>query len=242
MQRFVLLTDFGPASPYIGQIRMLLNDLRPETQVIELISDMPVFRPDLSAYFLPSLLQGLPTGNICLCVVDPGVGSDREGLVLRAGGNWFVGPDNGLMSRLAAENTDAQLWRIDWRPDRMSRSFHGRDLFMPIGVRISGQDFSGLTAISLDSMVGNDWPDRQPKVIFIDHYGNLCTGIKAAGLAGQVRVSGRKLQQAGTFSDVPPGEAFWYENSFGLLEIAVNRGRADQVLGVGLGDGVILEG
>ena len=83
-----------------------------------------------------------------------------------------------------------------------------------------------------------DWPDDLREIVYIDHYGNAMTGLRAITLPGNTRlaVGGRVLERARTFSDRPPGTAFWYENSNGLVEIAVNQGRADRELGLAIGN------
>ncbi len=241
--RIALLTDFGSAGPYTGQLRLLLQGLVPATPVIDLMADPPPFRPDLAAYLLPRLLQGMPEDTLYLCVVDPGVGSDRKALMMQAGGNWFVGPDNGLLALVARGAADVRCWRVEWRPPRLSESFHGRDLFAPLAARIISGETVAASAIAVNEMVGADWAENSPRIIYRDVYGNLCTGLDAARL-GRDRLlvaGGRKLPFARTFSDVRSGEAFWYQNAFGLVELAVNCGRADQVLGLEPGDEVLLQ-
>jgi S-adenosylmethionine hydrolase len=85
-----------------------------------------------------------------------------------------------------------------------------------------------------------DWPDDLCEIVYVDHYGNAMTGLRAVMLPRDARLvaAGRVLQRAGTFSDRPPGVAFWYENSNGLAEIAVNQGRADRELGLAIGTAV----
>ncbi len=85
-----------------------------------------------------------------------------------------------------------------------------------------------------------DWPDELPEIVYIDHYGNAMTGMRAAALPGGARLAagGRLLAQARTFADVPAGQAFWYENGNGLAEVAVNGGRADAALGLEIGSPV----
>jgi S-adenosyl-L-methionine hydrolase (adenosine-forming) len=82
-----------------------------------------------------------------------------------------------------------------------------------------------------------EWPDDLREIVYIDHYGNAMSGLRAVSLPrdAQLVAAGRVLQRAGTFSDRPPGTAFWYENSNGLVEIAVNQGRADRELGLAIG-------
>jgi S-adenosylmethionine hydrolase len=128
-------------------------------------------------------------------------------------------------------------WEILWRPGALSASFHGRDLFAPI----AGQLALGVlpSELARSGEIGRcaDWPDDLAEIVYIDRYGNAMTGLRAAVLADTtcLRVSGHALPRARTFSDVPAGVAFWYENSNGLVEIAVNAGRADAALGLAIG-------
>ncbi len=128
--------------------------------------------------------------------------------------------------------------RVDWRPQRLSASFHGRDLFAPIAAFIvKGTVLSGVD-LTLAGMVGHDWPRESPKVIYRDGYGNLCVGIRASSVDRRARIAAgdREISYARTFCEVSVGIPFWYENSFGLIELAVNQGRADRLLGLAPGD------
>jgi S-adenosylmethionine hydrolase len=131
-----------------------------------------------------------------------------------------------------------EWWEITWRPPRLSTSFHGRDLFAPVAARIARGDVPPGERRPADSCVERDWPDDYPHIIYIDHFGNAVSGVRAASLAvdRSVRIRGHVLGFARTFCEVPTGQGFWYENSSGLLECAVNQGRADRALGIMLGD------
>jgi len=207
--------------------------------IVDLISDLPAFRPDLAAYLVPGISSISPVPCIHVCVVDPGVGSDRAAIALEADGNWYLGPDNGLLAIVARHASKAAWWRIDWRPRTMSRSFHGRDLFAPMAAQIACGELGGMSPINADCIIGSDWPDDLLRVVYCDSYGNLCSGVRVSSLqttGTTIKAAGVALTRAGTFSEVPQGQAFWYENSLGLLEVAVNRGRADQVLELAVGD------
>jgi len=91
-----LVTDFGGASPYLGQMQLRLSGLLPRLPVIDLVSDLAPSRSDLAAYFLPALVRNMPARTLYLCVVDPGVGGERSALAVEADEDWYVGPDNGL--------------------------------------------------------------------------------------------------------------------------------------------------
>lgn len=248
-QRIALVTDFG-VGPYIGQMKLLAAALAPALPLVDLIHDLPAFRPDLAAWLLPGLICGMPDRTLYLCVVDPGVGGARGAVVLRLGANWFVGPDNGLFSVLARQSdpSDGSAWGVDWRPASLSASFHGRDLFLPIALGLA----SGwlpcpnhpLTArLGDQGAEGEQVPMESGRILYVDRFGNLMTGLSPPRAESHVRLlaAGQGLPRSRTFCAVPVGTAFWYCNAFGLVEIAVNQGRADRLLGLAVGDRVAWE-
>lgn len=234
----VLFTDFGVSGPYTGQVKAVLSREAPGIPIIDLFADAPAHDPKAAAYLLPAYVEEFPRDAVFLCVVDPGVGGDRTPGVLRAGERWFVGPGNGLFELLIRRARDEpRWWEITWRPERLSRTFHGRDLFAPVAARIGrGRPPPGEPR-ALDRIRQEDWPDDLQEIIYVDGFGNGITGVRALTVAdgAVIEVAGRTLRRAETFSDVSPGEAFWYENSNGLLEIAVNRGRGSDILGFAVG-------
>lgn len=237
--RIALVTDFGQGI-YAGQMRARLSALLPRVSVIDLVHDLAPFRPDLAAYLLPGLVRDMPGGMLYLCVVDPGVGSDRAGLLLEADGDWFLGPDNGLLSRVARRAKRARVQRIGWQPQGISASFHGRDWFAPAAARLCLGQPLDLHELTLNALVGFGWPDTLAAVVYRDHFGNLMCGVEAAGVDPQSRLAaaGRSITHARTFCEMSPGVPFWYENALGLVEIAVNQDRADRLLGLGPGDSI----
>ena len=174
-----------------------------------------------------------PAGTVFLCVVDPGVGGARRAIILEADGKWYVGPGNGLFELVQRRAETTHSFDITWHPERLSASFHGRDLFAPVAAMLAcGEAPPGrLRNDGADRRA--DWPDDLSEVVYIDHFGNAMTGLRAAMLPPNARLAaaGQILERARTFSDLPPSMAFWYENSNGLAEIAVNQGRADRELG-----------
>jgi S-adenosylmethionine hydrolase len=236
----VLFTDFGLAGPYIGQVKAVLWRHASAVPVIDLFADAPAGRPKPAAYLLAAYATWFAPGSVVLAVIDPGVGSDRAALVVEADGRWYVGPDNGLFELVRRRAAHARLWEITWRPALLSASFHGRDLFAPVAARLArGEPPPGRL---LPPAFGRhpEWPDDLGEIVYIDHFGNAMTGWRAAMLAAGTRlaVGSRLLPRAATFSDVAPGEPFWYENANGLAEIAVNSGSAAAVLGLAIGSPV----
>ncbi len=248
----VLFTDFGFEGPYTGQMKAALARDAPGVPVIDLFADAPAFDSQASAYLLAAYAQEFPLESVFLAVVDPGVGGQRAALAVAAGGRWFVGPDNGLAAIAARRGADAEVWQIVWRPERLSTSFHGRDLFAPVAAALGLGECPGvdspapLTARRRDgaAMVGKAWPDDLARIVYIDVFGNAMTGLRAATLPANARlgVGGWKLAGAQTFSDVAAGAAFWYENANGLAEIAVNGDCAERRLGLAVGAPVTVLG
>jgi len=232
----VLFTDFGPSGPYIGQMESVLLQAAPIVPVINLLSNAPTADPRLSSYLLAALRHGFPVNSIFLAVVDPGVGGTRRAVVLQADGQTFVGPDNGLLNTVAVQSENAQWSEITWRPEQCSMSFHGRDLFAPVAAKLAINAADDLLQ-PFDRNDLSDWPQDLAEVVYFDYYGNAMTGLRYhEGLAGKIlNIHDIAIKQADTFGAVEEQQAFWYKNSSGLVEIAVNKGCAEQQLGLKLG-------
>jgi S-adenosyl-L-methionine hydrolase (adenosine-forming) len=235
----VLFTDFGLQGPYTGQMKAVLHRMAPSVPVIDLFADAPTGNPKASAYLLAAYAPWFAAGTTFLCVVDPGVGGARPPVVVEADGRWYVGPGNGLFELVERRAAKTRSWDIDFKPQQLSASFHGRDLFAPAAAMLArGEPPPGRPRAQPRA----DWPDDLAEIVYVDHFGNAMSGLRAAMLPPDTRfaVAGRVLERARTFSDRPPGTAFWYENSNGLAEIAVNQGRADRDLGLAIGSPVEL--
>lgn len=233
----VLFTDFSHADPYVGQIKARLHAAAPGVPVVDLLHEVPDYNAHAGAHLLAALAPQFPAGSVFVCVVDPGVGTPRQALVLKADGRWYVGPDNGLLSVLGGRARDVQWWRLGWRPGAASPTFHGRDIFAPLAARLANDDFPHdcLSELATPDVVFD--AGDLPRAIYLDHYGNVWSGLRAANLplTTKVRAGGREFAHAETFGEVGKGDAFWYVNSVGLLEIAVNRGNASEACELAVG-------
>jgi S-adenosylmethionine hydrolase len=234
----VLFTDFGVRDPYVGQIKARLAEHAPAQQVVDLLHEAPDFNPHAGAHLLAAFEAGFPPGSVFLAVVDPGVGTPRDAVVVLAGGRWFVGPDNGLLSIVAARHADTRLWRITWQPDDLSPTFHGRDLFALIAAEIGRGEFPTMKLIQTNKLNVEFDAGDLPRVIYIDHYGNAWTGVRRAPKDARVSVAGELFKHSDSFGFVGKGEGFWFINSVGLLELAVNRGSAAAAYNLKVGDPV----
>ena len=133
----VLFTDFGLHGPYVGQMRAMLHQMAPDIPVIDLFADAPVGNCRASAYLLAAYAAWFPAGTVFLCVVDPGVGGARPAIILEADGKWYVGPSNGLFELVQRRAETTHSFDITWHPERLSASFHGRDLFAPVAAMLA---------------------------------------------------------------------------------------------------------
>jgi len=240
----VLFTDFGLAGPYAGQVKAVLYRDAPGVPVVDLFADAPAGNPKAAAYLLAAYGTWFAAGTVFLCVIDPGVGGERPAVVVEADGRMFVGPGNGLFEIVVRRARRVRTWQVTWQPPRLSATFHGRDLFAPVAARLArGEAVPGEPRDAAWAR-RHDWPDDLAEIVYIDHYGNAMTGLCAGAIpaGAKLSVAGRPIAAARTFGDRPSGEALWYENANGLVEIAVNQGRADHVLGLALGTPVSVTG
>lgn len=238
----------------MGQMRAVLATQAPGIPVIDLFADLPMFEPQLAGCLLAAHIGALPEPCVILAVVDPGVGGDRHGMVLRLGQKWFVGPDNGLFRTVLAQQEEqeetplTEIFRIPPAGPAASASFHGRDVFAPIAAKLARGDAlpNSFQPIKAEMMVGTPETDLA-RVVYIDDYGNVMTGLRADKIEQSAQVclvSAERPEQrlcpplgwARTFGDRAPGEAFWYANSNGLMEVAVNKSAASTLFGAKIGD------
>ncbi|KJE35289.1 hypothetical protein UF64_11710 [Thalassospira sp. HJ] len=235
-----VFSDFGVNGPYSGTMRSVVMRHAPDVPICDLMRDAPDRNPKAASYLLAALNREFHKGDVVLAVVDPGVGSARKGLVVEADGVSFVGPDNGLFEMVIRRAKQVAIKVIDWMPADASASFHGRDVFGPVAARVANDQAFASHDITPGDRFGDaqDWPDELAEVIYIDPYGNLMTGLLARSEDEKVTINEHVVSGARTFSDVAEGSAFHYRNSIGLCEVAVNCGRADEMMNAVIGSTV----
>jgi S-adenosyl-L-methionine hydrolase (adenosine-forming) len=246
-----LLTDFGLADTYVGQLKGAILSIAPSATIVDLSHAVAAQDVAAGAFALWSAVGAFREGSIHVGVVDPGVGSARRGVALRtARGDVFVGPDNGLLvtaaERLGGIRHAVELTQqIYWRSER-SASFHGRDIFGPVAAHLSlgvplealGPTITNPHALDLPEPVGT-----QGEVVHVDTYGNLVTNFVGTHLPSEfsVHVGGHVVRRAAYYAAVPPGALLALVGSAGLLEISARDASAAQLLNVGRGTRVTLE-
>ncbi|MDJ0522556.1 MAG: SAM-dependent chlorinase/fluorinase [Planctomycetota bacterium] len=252
-----LLTDFGAGSVYVGQMHGVLRRRAPEATVIDLAHDVPPGGVAAAAYLLQRSFDCFPPGSVHVAVIDPGVGSARRILAARAHGHTFLAPDNGLLGPLLDGETEAVVHSVENEElmrERVSRTFHGRDIFAPVAAWLAGggalEEVGPPVAaeIARPGAVLEDGVIRG-RLLLVDRFGNLITNVpkqllEVLGAPEGLRVSfgGRPVGGlVGTFSDAPRDSLLAYVGSGDHLELAVNGGRASDVLGDDTGAEVRVE-
>ncbi|MBT8439485.1 MAG: SAM-dependent chlorinase/fluorinase [Gammaproteobacteria bacterium] len=230
-------SDFGLHGPYAGQVEAVIAH-RSQAHFINLLSNAPSADPFRSSYLLAALYQELPVKRgYFLAVVDPGVGSARQVITFQIGKMTFLGPDNGLFSRLIARHDVKKVALLNYPTKRISNSFHARDWFAPELTKLINGEAMDFQFVATTKLIGSDWAETLNEIIYVDHYGNLISGVPAKGIPNNMTImlGTQAVFYAGTFSKVPSGALFWYENSMGLLEIAANSASASELTSSGIG-------
>jgi S-adenosylmethionine hydrolase len=239
-----LLTDFGTADGYVGEMKGVLLARAPDAMLVDITHDIPAQDVETARLTLARVWRRFPAGTVHLVVVDPGVGTDRAALAVRSDGRWLVGPDNGVLSP-ALLVTGACAVTIEIPPNA-SASFHGRDVFAPAAASLA----LGTSLESLGAMARQPTIRRTPEpqriddgvlagvVISVDRFGNAITNLVALR-AGIVEVQGAALPLRRTYADVPPGDALAIVGSSGLIEVAVRDGNAARTLNLTRGSPVV---
>jgi S-adenosyl-L-methionine hydrolase (adenosine-forming) len=255
MSVLTFLTDYGLDDDFVGVCHGVIARIAPQTRVIDITHGVHRHDVRTGAVVLRRALGFMPAG-VHLAVVDPGVGGARRPVALRCAdpGQILVGPDNGLLApaaeRLGGVTEAIDIGRSALRLEPVSRTFHGRDLFAPVAAHLAagatwdeaGEPFDPATLATLDlPRPRTDGATIVAHVLTADGYGNVALDAEREDLArsglklgSAVRVNGRRATYATAFSVVGEGELVLYEDGFGALAIAVNRGSALATLGLEL--------
>lgn len=242
------LSDFGLKDPYVGQVEAVLA-AESRARVVNLMHNIPPQHVDLAAHIVDGTLGLVPAGSVILAVVDPGVGTDRRGLIVLRNGRWLVGPDNGLLTP-PVENI--QAWEIN--NSSVARSpatptFHARDIFAPVSIRLLGHERPEWLGRKIPDPIRIARPSArlrngvaEGRIIHVDTYGNLISNIPSALLADASNV--HVALEAGHFSERIEGISTTYGHgtsliavigSWNLLEVALPQGSAAESLGITVG-------
>lgn len=246
-----LLTDFGLSDPFVGIMKGVMLRLAPGLALIDLSHGVPAQDIEAASFLLSQGFSWFAPGTVHLCVVDPGVGSERAAVAVNAQGHTFVGPDNGVFGALAAADPETVARRIE--PSRLgltllSRTFHGRDVFGPVAALLASglRRFEELGPVHSLERKSPLAPAEEGlvcsgSIVWVDHFGNLISNVPGSWLRAGVRsveLGAQTLRVVGTYSEAEPGECVALVSSFDTLEVAQRGGSAERALGLGRGQAV----
>jgi S-adenosyl-L-methionine hydrolase (adenosine-forming) len=245
-------TDFGTRDGFVAQMKGVVLGRAPGAILVDVTHDIEPFSVLEGALVMKGVVRYFPWGTIHIGVVDPGVGGSRREVAVMAHGQLFVGPDNGLFSLLLLDDSEGEIRKIDQPElilDDPHPTFHGRDVFAPVAAALAtGFPFEALGPLVTDPvLLSIPRPEETPEgiageIVCVDRFGNLSSNVDGSMLTrpvARVTVGDAVIHGISkAFSQVPEGNLVAVINSFGLLEIAVNRGNAAQRLSVGRGEPV----
>jgi S-adenosylmethionine hydrolase len=244
MPLVTLLSDFGTADSYVAEMKGVILTAVPAATLVDITHAVPPGDIRSGAYLLRRTWHRFPPGTIHLAVVDPGVGTVRAAIALRAGGHSFVGPDNGLFSPVLRDMETEIVSLVT--PAGASPTFHGRDIFAPAAAALAlGKSLASLGEpfVGLPHRLAYTEPHYEGKsivgeIIYVDRFGTLVTNLTPDLVPpyASIEVEGLDLGMLRrTFGDVPTGGLLAYVGSGGEVEVAVRDGSAARRLGLGVG-------
>ncbi|HEX6983136.1 MAG TPA: SAM-dependent chlorinase/fluorinase [Balneolaceae bacterium] len=252
-----LTTDFGLQDYYVSAMKAVMLGIAPDVRLVDISHEIPSQDIMVGSWILQNSAMLFPDNTVHTVVVDPGVGTERRPIALKVENQFFVGPDNGIFSLLVKDRefkavrlTNKKYWR-----ENTSNTFHGRDIFAPVAAHLScGVNIDDLGE-RVEELVTYRWTvpiaDKdglEGMVIHIDKFGNLVTNLSSELLEEVIDDKKVKVyvgtfildEVATTFASVTEGEPVAYIGSSGMLEIGINKGNAEKMLGVQKGARVSL--
>ena len=257
-----IVSDFGLRDEYAGVIKGVILSICPSASIVDITHQIDPQDIVAAAYLIPSVYGFFPQGTVHLIIVDPGVGSDRDILAVNCSGHVFIAPDNGVLSLLMSHEESDMIVRVnnaDYFLKPVSTTFHGRDIFAPIGAHIlNGAALEDLgTKIKREDMIHlkdlncrlSEAGELLGKIIAIDRFGNLTTNIDSNALAAlcrsesknrlKIRIRAHEISGVSDcYSNAAPNAPLALIGSRNYLEIAVNGGSAEKYFKAQKGDSV----
>ena len=250
-----ITTDFGHKGPFVAVMKGVILSRFPEATIVDLVHDIPAQWPPEAGFWVSRSYRWFPAGSIHLAIVDPGVGTERDILVVRHDGHTFMAPDNGLLGPLLDNAPAARVYRLDIDTLGLpvpSATFHGRDIFAPVAADMAAGrvDLDDVATETQDWIPG--WIEEPQAgaqrvagvVITVDTFGNLISNIDGPLLDNMaepvVHIAGHQVPMRRTYGEAQPGEYLGLINSFGVVEVARAEGSAAEGLGTARGAPLII--
>jgi S-adenosyl-L-methionine hydrolase (adenosine-forming) len=249
-----LTTDFGWREPFVGIMKGVMLARAPQLQFVDMAHEVSAFQPVEAGFWMSRAIRYFAPGTLHVAVIDPGVGTPRDLLVVLAAGQAIIAPDNGLLAPLAARGHIDRIIRINplrlvqYGVSDISATFHGRDIFAPLAAEIAaGRCDPDDLGDEVKTLNMEGWPATRPRadggiegvIVATDRFGNLISNIEAGAVMAldhpTVYVAGLSLPLKRTYGEADQGDYLGLINSFEVLEVARARGSAAQGLSLGVG-------
>lgn len=252
-----LTTDFGLKDPYVAEMKAVILSISPEATIVDVSHEIEKFNTKMGAYILACVSPFFPKGTIHLTIVDPGVGTSRQPIMLQTRHSFFIGPDNGVLTLAARKDGIIEIRKIS-NPKLIMRNasntFHGRDVFAPAAAYLANEtpvkDFgpriSKIVTLPFALVVRKEGM-IMGEAIYIDEFGNIVTNLTKDHLANRITESDidvrigkikRTLRFCEAYGDVALGKPLVLVGSHGFLEVAINQGDASRKFKTKIGDKV----
>ena len=250
-----ITTDFGHKGPFTAIMKGVILERFPEAKIVDLVHDIPPQWPPEAGFWVSRSYRWFPAGTVHLAIVDPGVGTERDILVVECDEHVFLAPDNGLLGQLIDGPSAVVVNRLDAaRLDlpTPSATFHGRDIFAPVAAELAAGNLSVADIAAPIEEWTPGWidspevaPDKVSGVVLtVDTFGNLISNIDAELIEDfsepVADIAGHQVPMLKTYGNAQPGEYLALVNSFGVVEIARAEGSAADGLGSARGAPLII--
>jgi len=255
-----LTTDFGLKDPYVAEMKAVILSLSPNVEVVDIAHQVEKFNVRMGAYVLASAAPYFPRGTVHVAVVDPGVGTERQPILIQTGNGFLIGPDNGVLA-LAARNTIGRkhvrtIVNKKLMMSKVSNTFHGRDIFAPVAAHLAngvppaefGPEIRGIVMPEFAKIIRRKGM-LVGEVVHVDDFGNVITsfGKKEVGfvepghlISVRLKSTRLRLRFCRAYGEVEPKKPLALIGSHDFLEVSINQGNAAGVFRVESGDRVTL--
>jgi len=252
-----LLSDFGLKDPYVAEMKAVILSINPHARIVDITHEIEKFNIRMGAFVLASAIPYFPADTIHGAVVDPGVGTKRRPVIVETKRNLYVGPDNGLLMLAAQKEGLLGVYHVNnpkYMLSRVSRTFHGRDIFAPAAAYLSRgktpsefgpeiQDYALPTFAKAHEGEG----ELLGEVLHIDDFGNVVSNISAENLKKmgmreghplRIKLDGKTLtlRLCSAYGEVPEKTPLAIIGSCDFLELSVNQGNAARMFKTKTGD------
>jgi S-adenosylmethionine hydrolase len=246
MKIITFLSDFGNNDWFVAAVKGEIFKINNSVVIVDISHTVHPHDIHAAAFILKCVYKNYPPETVHLSVVDPGVGSEREPLIVKSSGYYFVGPNNGIFSYIYNEQSEVYAIKIT---GTLSSTFHARDVFGPVAAKLTRDKKPEDLGKKICNFVTFEFPQPQKKadvicgeIVYVDYFGNCITNIENSVPITEIHIKNERITVKDFYGEGAPGEIICVKGSSGYYEIACNRGDARNILHVKVGTKVVASG